>query len=71
MMDGRRFNDQYPIGTAMDYAPVMGAAKTEPVTVESRAWMLTTGELVVMVSGRTGCVSTNHLTAKPAKENQV
>ena len=61
-MNARRFNETYPIGSKFEFQPTKCIDEKETVTTRSHAWQLGHGEVVVMVEGRSGGVSVEHLT---------
>lgn len=60
-MTAQQFNQQYPIGTAFKFFPIMGLPAFEETTTRSEAWALGHGAAVVKVEGRAGGVSIEHL----------
>ena len=56
-----QFNRSYPVGSRFEYFPL----KSDPTFVEtktrSHAWALGSGDVVVLIEGRTGGVSVEHL----------
>lgn len=56
-MTAEQFNKLYPIGTAVNYHPVIGRENHTPTKTRSSAWTLPSGQHVVMVEGRAGGVA--------------
>lgn len=55
------WNRGCPVGTPVRYRPVAGAPETVDTATRSEAWLLGSGEPVVMVNGRSGGVAISHL----------
>jgi len=54
-------SNMFPIGTSVKYYPILDDDKYEIGEIRSNVWELGHGELVVKITGRTGCVSISHL----------
>lgn len=57
-----RFNERYPVGTAMNYHPVIGEQAKVVVRVTSAAYVLSGHTPVCFVEGVSGCVALDALT---------
>lgn len=56
-MSAEEFNQQYPIGTHVTYFPVTGRLSGESrTTTRSKAWTLESGQVLVLIEGKTGGV---------------
>ena len=51
----------FPIGRVVDYQPVSGRDDYERSAVRSKPWRLGSGAIVVLIEGRSGGVSIDHL----------
>lgn len=60
------FAQDYPVGTQVRYYPVAGDDRFELTTIRSVPWELGHGQLVVMVDGKAGGVSIDHI--RPASD---
>ena len=60
-MNIEEFNRDFPIGTSVLYYPVAGRSDNEETKIRSEPWALGHGDIVVMVEGRTGGVSIDHI----------
>lgn len=60
-LDEESFNQLFPVGTAVRYYPVAGRSEFIETQTRSECWSLGSGELVVLIKGRTGGVSIHHL----------
>ena len=56
MMSAERFNKLFPVGTAVNFFPIIGGEGFDTTETRSEAWELGHGEPVVKVKGRTGGV---------------
>lgn len=56
-----QFNETYPIGTPVFYRPAAAIAAGIVTKTRSEAWTLGHGAVVVMVEGRSGGMSVDHL----------
>lgn len=59
-----QFNEQHPIGTPVNYYPVIGVPNCTPTKTRSKAWTMYSGEHVVMIEGKSGCVSLQAIEVK-------
>jgi len=55
------FNATVPVGTLVRYYPVKDVPDFEETATRSKAWELGSGHVVVLVNGRAGGVSVEHL----------
>lgn len=62
-MTAKAWNETHPVGTRVRYWPLPPASKAASVDTKTRseAWTLTSGHVVVLVAGISGCVSLSHL----------
>jgi len=51
----------FPIGRLVSYQPIKGLKEYQDTAVRSKPWRLGSGQIVVMVEGRSGGVSIDHL----------
>lgn len=67
--EAEQFNRGNPIGTKVKYSAIVGRESEYDVISETRseAWAIS-GEAVVMITGKAGCVSLAHLTICNAAE---
>lgn len=59
-----KFNEQYPVGTKVRYRSVLNQQTPHDIPetkTSSAAWALPNGEAVVMVKGKAGGVSLDHV----------
>lgn len=64
----KRWNELYPVGTPVRYWPVLPPTRSAPpfdTTTRSEAWTLGSGDVVVLVVGRTGGVRLSHVETLP------
>lgn len=59
------WNATVPEGTAVRYYPISGEDSFVETVTRSEAWMLGSGEPVVLIKGRTGGVSILHCRVQP------
>lgn len=55
------FNEHVPVGTAVRYFPIRGYFSHLETRTRSKAWALGSGQVVVMVDGKSGGVAIDHL----------
>lgn len=60
-MTAEEWNRTHPVGTPVRYFPVKGSLKHTDTKTRSLAWTLDSGHAVVMIEGRAGGVSLDHL----------
>lgn len=65
-MTAEDWNAKYPEGSIVHYYPVRGQTRHEVTRTRSAAWTLASGDAVVMVVGRSGCVAIEHLAPEDA-----
>lgn len=53
--------NKFPMGSVVKYFPVMGESHHLVATVRSVPWSLGSGQIVLMISDKSGGVSVNHL----------
>jgi hypothetical protein len=51
------FNQRFPVGTVVDYTPIIGGQERHRTRTRSSAWALGHGGVVVMVEGFIGGVA--------------
>jgi hypothetical protein len=56
-MTAQEFTQQFPIGTPVDYTPIIGGTERKRTRIRSGAWPLGHGDVVVMVEGVIGGVT--------------
>jgi hypothetical protein len=61
-MSAAEFNEKFQIGQRFRYYAVLGIPDSVEVVTRSGAWELGHGEAVVLLEGRTGGFSVEHLT---------
>jgi len=62
-----QFNRKHPVGTKVQYRSLLDRATqwdVKETRTRSQAWALPSGEPVVMIDGKSGSVSLNHIEAK-------
>jgi hypothetical protein len=64
-MTAEEFNEQYGIGTSVNYHPVIGEVEHQKTRTRSEAWSLWSGEPVIKVNGIVGCVSLHAISIDP------
>ena len=57
----RTFTDLFPVGTPVEYLPVIGRSESRKTQIRSEAWVLGSGEVVVKVEGIASGVSIKHI----------
>lgn len=62
VMKAAEFNRICPVGTPVNYHPIIGEADCKPMVVDSEAWELGSGQTVVSLQGKSGGVSLQALT---------
>lgn len=60
-MMANEWNQKYPIGTKVRYFPIREGQEFKDTKTRSEAWELGHGALVVMIEGKSGGVSLDHL----------
>lgn len=60
-MNAARWNELYPVGTAVDYEPIKGDGVYDRTRTRSEAWTLGSGHAVALIEGRSGGVHLDHL----------
>lgn len=65
------FNSLYPIGTEVNYHPIIGQPDHVKTKTRSQAWTLKNKEAVVMVEGKAGCVSLEAISIDPKVERMA
>ena len=58
------WNTKHPVGTPVRYHPIRGDMKSEPSRTRSEAWNIC-GQACVMIEGRSGGISIEHLEVSP------
>ena len=61
-MSAERFNERYPVGTAVRFYPTTNPSSYVETKTRSEAWLLGHGAVVVLIDGRSGGVLLSHLT---------
>lgn len=61
-MTAEQWNTQNPIGTTVEYRAFKEGPVTMRTTTRSEAWKLPSGYAVVLLRGKAGGVSLDHLT---------
>ena len=56
-MTANEFNERFPIGTPVDYTPILGGTERKRTRIRSGAWPLGHGDVVVLVEGVIGGVT--------------
>lgn len=56
-MSEQEFNKKYPIGSRVNYHPVINQPEHFEVETSSTAWRTTSGDIVVRIKGRSSYVS--------------
>jgi hypothetical protein len=64
-MSVEEFNQLFEPGTPVKYHPVIGQPFALPTKTRSEAWEMDSGQLVVQVEGKSGCVSLAAITIDP------
>ncbi len=67
----REWNMRYPIGSPFRYEEIVGIPTEHDIAMtrtRSEAWTLGHGEVVVLVHGKSSCVSVDHLTVIDEEE---
>lgn len=70
-MTAKEWNEKYPPGTPVRYYPLIGKDDPPPMDTftRSEAWNLGHGAPVVLLVGKTGGYSLDHLKARPTGPN--
>ncbi len=63
-MTAEEFNEQFPIGSPVNYHPVIGRPVYEQRWTRSKAWTLPNDEPVVQLEGKSGCVAIEAISAR-------
>lgn len=66
-LSANEFNRRFPIGTVVDYTPIIGGRERRRTRTRSTAWALGHGAVVVMVEGFIGGVAIEalHIVEEP------
>ena len=64
------WNARCPIGTLVEYHPVIGARHFRPRVTVSKAWILSEHTAVVFLENETGCVALDACNPIPPEEPQ-
>jgi hypothetical protein len=68
-LSANEFNRRFPVGTPVDYTPIIGGQERHPTRTRSAAWTLGHGGVVVMVEGFIGGVAIEalHVVEEPRR----
>lgn len=69
-MTVEEFNKQYPVGSLVNYHPIIGRPGCLRVQVRSRAWNLPNGDPVIQVEGRPGCVALDAISISSGENDE-
>jgi len=61
MTDLTAIEERFPMGAKVRYFPVKGDTDFVNAEIRSQPWLLGSGHPVIMITGRTGGVSVDHL----------
>lgn len=61
MMSLAHAEREFPVGTKVRYFPLAGGTRYSEHTIRSAPWKLDSGQVVVLITFKTGGVSVDHL----------